>query len=286
MKNILHILAAAILLVSCVKGEEVSQNKNAAGTPKREHVDEKSIVGEIHPDFMISMDRLRLMVRDLPEEIRQKITTRPEQFLRSIQTVLSLPEEIFYLVDKAHSLPADYVPPDLVALEDYGFYLNREGLQLREICIPDLQKMNESAKKEGLRLILSSTYRSYEYQERVYQYHVENLGEEQARRESAGPGKSQHQLGTVIDFGSITPEFGNTPEGKWLRNNASDYGFSLSYPEDSEDLTGYIHEIWHYRWLGIEGTRLEREFFNGFQQHMLVFLHEHRKDLLSSLLQG
>ena len=85
-----------------------------------------------------------------------------------------------------------------------------------------------------------------------------------------------------MDFGSITDDFADTPEGKWLYENGWEYGFSLSYPEGYETLTGYRHELWHYRYLSRPFTRLEREYFESIQHYLLLFLHENREKLLAS----
>ena len=215
---------------------------------------------------------------DLPDEIRRQIEERPAYFIQLVTTFLKGPEDYYILVDKSHPLPASYYPDDLVQLDEHPFVLNKQGLTLRRGVVPDLLAMAESARAEGISLPISSTFRSYEYQEKVFQYNVEQLGEQQAKRESAEPGKSQHQLGTTIDFGSITPAFADTEAGKWLEEYAGEYGFSLSYPEGFEDITGYMHESWHYRYIGRTGTRLEREFFSGIQQYMLEFIHEIREN--------
>ena len=150
--------------------------------------------------------------------------------------------------------------------------------------MPDVLAMTEAARIDGIELVYSSTYRSYEYQKTVYDRHVRTYGREQADRESARPGMSQHQLGTTIDFGSITDAFGDTAAGKWLVSNARRFGFSLSYPEGGEELTGYRHEIWHYRYLSRVGTLMEREFFASIQQHMLEFFHEYRAFFVSNMI--
>ena len=48
----------------------------------------------------------------------------------------------------------------------------------------------------------------------------------------------------------ITP-FGETPEGRWLADNAHRLGFALSYPQEAETVTGYIWEPWHLRYVGV-----------------------------------
>jgi zinc D-Ala-D-Ala carboxypeptidase len=281
LKHILILLAVALLLTACTENEVTGEERGPASA---ELTDGGEEAGPVHPRFSLSLDDLAELAENLPEEIRRTIVENPRQFLEGAEDILSLPREQVVLVDKRHPLLSDYAPEDLTDLAEYGFYLNKEGLQLREICIPDLLNMHRDASEEGLRLVISSAYRSYAYQKQVFQYHVASIGEEQARRESAEPGKSQHQLGTAVDFGSITPAFGDTPEGKWLRDNAWKYGFSLSYPEDLEELTGYIHEIWHYRWIGREAAAFEKTYFLGIQQYMLEFFTENREALEASRL--
>ncbi len=142
--------------------------------------------------------------------------------------------------------------------------------------MPDLLAMVEAARQDGVDLVISSTYRSYQRQESIYNYHVRQYGKKQADRESAQAGKSQHQLGTTIDFGSITDAYADTEAGKWLAKKSSEYGFSLSYPQDMEWLTGYRYECWHFRYIGREGTEICDEFFMGIQQYYLEFLHNNR----------
>lgn len=243
--------------------------------PAVDRLSEQTLYGEAE----MTEEELRSIVEELPPSIREGILKRPDNFIHLLERVLEKPEELLTLVDKSHSLPKTYVPEDLVYLREYPLTINKHNLQLREIVLDDLLAMNDAAKIDGVELTLSSTYRSYEYQERVFAYNIEKLGVEQAKRESAQPGKSQHQLGTTIDFGSITPEFALTEQGKWLKEHAWEFGFSLSYPEDAEDITGYIHECWHFRYITREGTKLEREFFLGMQQYMLVFLDNVRDEL-------
>jgi len=230
---------------------------------------------------MLMMEKLTL---DLPEEIRKTILDDINGFMDQIALVLKLPTDTFLLADKQNFLGADYKPDDIVMLTDYpDLVLSRDDRSLREILIPDLLRMVEDARKEGLTLLISSAYRSYEYQDRLFKWNVEQNGLETAERESARPGTSQHQLGTAIDFGSITDEYAFTPPGKWLLKNAWKYGFSLSYPDGYEDLTGYRHEVWHYRYITPEAAKLQRDYFGDIQYYLLVFINENKEELESLL---
>jgi D-alanyl-D-alanine carboxypeptidase len=193
-----------------------------------------------------------------------------------MKTILDSPEDLVLLVDKRNPLPEGYEPKDLVSLKEYPLKLSRSNLTLRALVLPDILAMAEAAREAGTELLLSSTYRSYAYQKTIYERIVREMGREAADRESARPGHSQHQLGTAVDFGSISDDFTGTPIERWLRENARIYGFSLSYPKGYEEITGYRHESWHYRYIGRPAAEMEREFFGGIQQYTLEFLHKNR----------
>jgi D-alanyl-D-alanine carboxypeptidase len=238
----------------------------------------------VHPAFSLTPARVGCLVADQAPEVQEAVGARPEYFLELLAQALALPEKTLVLVDKDNPLPADYEPEDLVALSSYDLTLWGPGHALRRRIMPDVLAMVEAARADGVELPISSTYRSYDYQAGLYQRNVRELGKERADRESAQPGRSQHQLGTAIDFGSITDAFAHTDAGKWLFRNAWKYGFSLSYPDGYEELTGYRHESWHYRHLTRIGTRLEREFFGGVQQRLLEFLHVKGQALRDALV--
>ncbi len=256
-------------------------SKPAAEQEKQAENREREMV---HPAFSMTLTDLRETISALPPDIQANILMRPQYFMELIDQALVLSPELLRLVDKTHALPSDYEPDDLVSLTEYDLSLNRRDLELRRAVMPDVLAMTEAARSNDIELVFSSCYRSYSYQETVYNRHVEQLGEEQAKRESAKPGTSQHQLGTTIDFGSITPAFAETPAGKWLYRNAWRYGFSLSYPAGQEELTGYMHEIWHYRYISRVGTELEQQFFNGIQQHLLSFWNTEKERFIEASL--
>lgn len=162
---------------------------------------------------------------------------------------------ILVVVNKTRSLPADWKPEDLVILRvDYrgrtvARYMRREASEA-------LTELFADAAKEGIVLCAVSGYRSYSLQEIVFSKHMEQLGLDAAQRVSALPGQSEHQTGLAIDISSKTmnydldKSFANTPEGKWLAENAAKYGFILRYPEGKEAVTGYDYEPWHFRYVG------------------------------------
>jgi len=162
-------------------------------------------------------------------------------------------DSLLIQVNKQHCLPADYVPKDLVNILSYGITANKD-LTIRKIAVTDLKLMIDQAKKEGIELKIISAYRSYQNQKKIYNSWVEKLGLKEANRQSAAPGCSQHQLGTAADFNDLNFSFADTPEGMWLAKNAWQYGWVISYPFNSEDITGYVYEPWHYRYIGVNNA--------------------------------
>ncbi len=220
------------------------------------------------------------MLMSYPDSIRTGILSDTEEFLSDAAVILRIPSDMFLMADKKHSLGEDYIPSDLVDLSEYpGLTLSRKGLKLRKIVLPDLLSMVHDAGESGISLVISSAYRSYSYQKMLFEREVRLYGLETAERESARPGTSQHQLGVTLDFGSISDDFADTPAGRWLHTNGWKYGFSLSYPEGYEWLTGYRPEIWHYRYVTPAGTAFQRKYFNDIQQYMLMFINDNRDGL-------
>lgn len=165
------------------------------------------------------------------------------------------PASLTALVNKYHPLPADYVPE--LELLPPG-YTASQGARLRpEACAAFLQ-MADAAAEEGLRLYSASPYRSYAAQERVYQRYAAQQGAEAADTYSARAGFSEHQTGLALDINvaSLSARFEETAEYAWLSAHSWEYGFILRFPQGKEDLTGYLFEPWHYRYVGPETARL------------------------------
>lgn len=130
------------------------------------------------------------------------------------------------------------------------------------------EKMAAAAKSEGIELVAFSGFRSYEYQTTLYDRYVNKDGKDAADRYSARPGYSEHQTGLAFDIGEkgredlwLTKAFGETKAGQWLVKNAHNYGFILRYPEGKEDITGFMYESWHFRYL--EGNLAKKVYESG-----------------------
>jgi D-alanyl-D-alanine carboxypeptidase len=166
---------------------------------------------------------------------------------------------LWVVVNKKHALnPTNYVPADLTDPNVPLRVPGNESMQLRNDAAQALEQMFAEAKKNNLNLMVSSGYRSYNYQVGLYNGYVRSMGQENADKTSARPGHSEHQTGLALDIEPATRNcelhvcFAQTPEGQWLVLNAYKFGFLLRYPADKVAVTGYDYEPWHYRYIGRE----------------------------------
>lgn len=136
------------------------------------------------------------------------------------------------LANKSYSLPSNY------------------GSKLTDETMLNFNKMKDDALKEGINLNIISGFRSYNDQNIIYNNYVKKDGKKLADTYSARPGHSEHQTGFAMDINSLKTDFQYTKEGIWLNNNAYKYGFILRYPKGKENITGYMFEPWHYRYVG------------------------------------
>jgi D-alanyl-D-alanine carboxypeptidase len=192
--------------------------------------------------------------------------------------VIQNPENPMVLVNKEFAFPSDYTPPDLVRPNvTYSFGdQDIEKSYMRKEAAGALEELFAGAKEDGLFLFAVSGYRSYDRQEEILAAGAAASDEAKALESIAPPGMSEHQSGLAMDISSesndfeLNQAFEATEEGQWLKEHAHEYGFILRYPKGKEDITRYIYEPWHFRYVGKEaaakilehGWTLE-EYFNN-----------------------
>ena len=168
------------------------------------------------------------------------------------------------LVNKNNKIPENF-NIELEKVED-GHFVDKR-------IVESLKLMLSDARKEGLRPIICSSYRTQEKQEKLYldkvkEYLKLKYNQEQAENLAsywvAIPGTGEHQTGLAVDIVSnnyqiLDEEQEHTKEQQWLIDNSYKYGFVLRYPTEKKDLTMINYEPWHYRYVGKENAQYMKE---------------------------
>lgn len=159
--------------------------------------------------------------------------------------------ELLQKYSKVYFLNEHYIPAKIVAVASSSTFKTNEPEYINAQVAPFLEDLLDDAADDGITLLVVSGYRSYIEQKGLKSAYTTIYGSG-ANAFSADQGYSEHQLGTTVDFttretgGGLTG-FQNTEAYTWLKKNAHNYGFVLSYPENNNF---YIFEPWHWRFVG------------------------------------
>lgn len=175
------------------------------------------------------------------------------------------------LVNKYRYLSADFVPEKLVSISDE--YTGGEEFRANKTAVNALQQMFESAKLDGLEMLVNSAYRSYEDQVEITEFYRKWYGDNYVNNYVARPGFSEHQTGLAFDIGSTSENvFANSDEYKWMQENAYKYGFIMRFYKKAETITGFKSEPWHYRYVGKEIASYIHEHNITYEEYYVMFL--------------
>lgn len=173
------------------------------------------------------------------------------------------------LVNRDHPLAADFTPSNLAELPDASWVEPHVNHRVDARIVEDLAAMLTAAEAEGAHPVICSSFRTYDYQENLFENRIERAeredhlegaeAEEAAAFWVAPPGASEHQTGLAIDI--VDADYPELDEGQestatqqWLMAHCTEYGFILRYPTDKSAVTGIGYEPWHYRYVGKEAA--------------------------------
>lgn len=167
------------------------------------------------------------------------------------------------LVNKSHRLPTGYVPQNL-QYANVRIYCERENMFLNGTALDCLELMFDAAKEEGIALIFFDGWREESLQRLYYVNKIAEKGKSLATTLVAPPRGSEHELGLAADILSTAHRmrdghFATTSTGKWLIANCWKYGFILRYPSKKIEITRFLFEPWHYRFVGVEEAKMITE---------------------------
>ena len=185
------------------------------------------------------------------------------------------------LVNGENPLPEDYdYEGNLTTIPDK--YINGSLKQIDKDVWPYMQAMIEAAWADGVKLYVWSPYRSYSTQNMLFKKQVDrqiakgvpaDKAEDEAATVVARPGTSEHHTGLAADFNMADDKFETTEMYTWMQQHAADYGFIMRYSGEKQEITGVIHESWHYRFVGINAAK-EMNRLNMCLEEYVEYLHK------------
>ncbi len=251
---------------------EYMSNKNIAKILTNNKVDLSEFYQISNFDFD-KIDRYLTYQASGGIEMKQAVTevnlNLDTDFYSNIETIVE-PSSVIVLVNKFHALPSDYVPNDLVEIPSFP------NLQIKDDAVDDFENLLAAAKLDNVIIIPYSTYRSYEYQQGLYNKYLQTDSQEEVDTYSARPGHSEHQTGLALDVRSSS-HWSNLTDSdyEWMLNNSYKYGFIIRYPKGNSRITGYKEEPWHLRYIGIEHATKVHELGITYDEYYDLYLTEH-----------
>lgn len=182
-------------------------------------------------------------------------------------------EELLKKYSKVYFLNEHYIPISLSTIHSVYVNKNSKNFQIHSNVLPYLEKLLDDSNKIGLSLQILSAYRSFTTQADLKATYRVIYGSSVANQFSADQGYSEHQLGTAVDFttaklNGVLNGFEETPEYKWLLQNAHKYGFVISYPAGN---AYYKFEPWHWRFVGVDlANKLHNDKINFYDMNQRV----------------
>jgi len=190
----------------------------------------------------------------------------------TLEKLAQTDKELLKKYSKVYFLNENYVPAKLTQIDElYVFKQNGGNLLIQSEIWPHLEELLKAASSSNINLLVVSAFRSFNTQAALKSEYKITYGAGTANQFSADQGYSEHQLGTSVDFttldaGAVFSKFQTEPAYQWLKDNAHNYGFVLSYPEKN---SYYKFEPWHWRFVGVELAKMlhrENKYFYDLDQ--------------------
>ncbi len=241
-----------------IDGDFGKGTKNAVMLFQKQH--------DLDADGIAGQKTLAVLYSDAAHQI--VITPTPE-------TIRVLADALPLLVNKDKPVGEDFIPADLVNMTEYCdsslVKIKYDGTQGVREAVDALMSMLEAARKDGItNWQVSAAYRSYQDQVDIMEANVKSYmnnnglsrkqAESAAKQTVADPGTSEHHTGLAFDVTVPgTSVFVGTKQQKWLHEHCWDYGFIIRYTDDKQDITGFLGEEWHIRYVGTEHSKIMQE---------------------------
>jgi len=127
-------------------------------------------------------------------------------------------------------------------------------------AVEALIRLCSTASRDGVGIVVISSHRTHDFQKNYFEDAERRHGRGRGKLWVAPAGFSEHHTGYVFDLADKNhpatddePAFESTPASAWLKINAGNFGFELSFPP--KNWQGVSYEPWHWRFTGSPEAR-------------------------------
>ncbi len=248
-----------------VDGQFGSQTKAAVKLFQTQHgLDADGIVGD-NTRAVLNSDQAKMAV----------VTPTPA-------AVQVLAGDVPLLINRQNTIDKHFLPADLVNMKDYlpSDLIKVMGSDIKGVkeAADALIELLRAAQAEDITgWQMSAGYRSYSYQQELFNKSVQEYVDKgftkanatsATRQTVADPGASEHHTGLAFDFTVAGEYFSDTANYQWMLMNCWDYGFILRYADEKQEITGYLGEEWHYRYVGKEHSLKIKELGMCLEEYL------------------
>lgn len=229
----------------------------------------------------------------IEKNLKQYISYSKENPTAKIKEIITIVNTQTYKIPYEEVSKADTTKEELILVNKY-YYLEENfpgeeqlitispkyayaNIKIRKEIYEEYKNMWEGAKEEGITLIASAGYRSYEKQKKAYDFYSDTKGENYAEKMVAKPGFSETQTGLAINLtarGTTKADFANSEAYKWLQENAAEYGFILRYPKEKEDITLFPFDPCHWRYVGKKAAKIIQKENISLEEYYTYYLNK------------
>ena len=176
------------------------------------------------------------------------------------------------LVNRENKLDKTFAPTDLVKIADIipssVLKVKYKGTKANRTATEALGRMLEDAIEDGItNWQVSSAYRTYAEQQELVEQSVSKYKKNNpdwsrerclsATYQTVAPaGTSEHMTGLAFDITVPGVSFTGTEQQKWLHEHCYEYGFIVRITKDKDDITGFLAESWHFRYVGVQAAQV------------------------------
>ena len=178
------------------------------------------------------------------------------------QEDMEIGEQILVSNEHTYAFPtaAEQQLVNLVENKSNTYTSNVNDTLILPVTVEHLNQLIDAyvAQGGGKDIMVVSGYRTYDFQQGLFDRSAARNGLEHAQRYVAQAGGSEHHTGYAVDLWSQTTQdyFEGVGEYQWITDNCHKYGFILRYTTEKEPYTKIGPESWHFRYVGVPHSYL------------------------------